>query len=446
VISPELKPSTQVKYCLYARKSSEDEERQALSIDSQILEMNKIAERDSLEIACLKKESHSAKASGARVVFNEIIADIKSKKYNALLTWNTDRLSRNAGDLGQIVDLMDNGYLVEIRTFTQVFTNRPNDKFLLMILGSQAKLENDNRAINVQRGMRARVEMGLWPCTAPTGYLNSNLRDRLCEKVLDPERAPIVREMFEKVGYEGWTNRQVFFWLKSINFQTNRKKLFNLGSIHAVLKRHFYYGVFEYPRKSGNWYKGTHEPIITEKLFLQVQKVMKLHLHNRLYKRRSGEPFSFVRFMKCGLCGSGITAEEKFKRRKSGELHRYIYYRCTQGKDHNCKGNSVNEETLIDQFYNLLDVVDIDLIGMRDEINKKIDNSYGFESFVSKVPVPERDQSKKDFDLRTYAKVIFEDGTPEERMTILRAMRGKVLLKDKKLYMDTVLAQIETAL
>ena len=81
---------------------------------------------------------------------------------------------------------------------------------------------------------------------------------------------------------------------------------------------------------------------------------------------------------------------------------------------------------------------------MRDEINKKIDSAYGFESFVSKEPIPERDQPKKDFDLRTYAKVIFEDGTPEERMIILRAMRGKVLLKDKRLYMDTVTVKTET--
>jgi len=71
-----------------------------------------------------------------------------------------------------LVDLMDQNYLVEIRTYNQIFTNSPNDKFLLMILGSQAKLENDNKVINVKRGLKAKCEMGFRPCAPPLGYVN----------------------------------------------------------------------------------------------------------------------------------------------------------------------------------------------------------------------------------------------------------------------------------
>lgn len=156
-----------VRYCLYARKSSESEERQVLSIDSQIKEMLQLAEREGLEIVTMKRESHSAKETGQRPVFNEIVEEIRNEKYNGILTWAPDRISRNAGDLGKIVDLMDAKLLIEIRTFGQRFTNSPSEKFLLMILGSQAKLENDNRSINVKRGLRTRVEMGLWPGVAP---------------------------------------------------------------------------------------------------------------------------------------------------------------------------------------------------------------------------------------------------------------------------------------
>ena len=150
-----------VRYCLYARKSSESEERQVLSIDSQIKEMLQLAEREGLEIVTMKRESHSAKETGQRPVFNEIVEEVIDGKYNGILTWAPDRISRNAGDLGRIVDLMDAGKLQMIRTFGQTFDNNPNEKFLLMILGSQAKLENDNRGINVKRGLRTRVEMGL---------------------------------------------------------------------------------------------------------------------------------------------------------------------------------------------------------------------------------------------------------------------------------------------
>lgn len=107
-----------VAYCLYARKSSESEERQALSIDSQIKEMYKIAERDHLLIADVLTESHSAKSTGQRPVFNQMVENIKNgNKFNAILTWAPDRLSRNAGDLGHLVDLMDDSRLVEIRTY-----------------------------------------------------------------------------------------------------------------------------------------------------------------------------------------------------------------------------------------------------------------------------------------------------------------------------------------
>jgi len=158
-----------VKYVLYARKSSESEEKQVLSIDSQVKEMLQIAEREGLEVADIRRESHSAKDSNQRPVFNEIVNDLKAARFNGILTWAPDRLSRNAGDLGALVDLMDQKSLVEIKTFGQGFKNSPSDKFLLMILCSQAKLENDNKSVNVKRGLRTRVEMGLWPGQAPTG-------------------------------------------------------------------------------------------------------------------------------------------------------------------------------------------------------------------------------------------------------------------------------------
>jgi len=87
-------------YCLYARKSTENDEKQALSIDSQIKEMLAIAERDDLKVVEVKRESHSAKNSGERPIFNELIQDLRADKFQGIITWQTDRLSRNAGDLG----------------------------------------------------------------------------------------------------------------------------------------------------------------------------------------------------------------------------------------------------------------------------------------------------------------------------------------------------------
>ena len=198
-----------VKYCLYARKSTESEERQVLSIDSQVKEMLQMAERESLEIVAMKRESHSAKETGQRPVFNEIIEEISQGKYNGILTWAPDRLSRNAGDLGSLVDLMDQKLLTEITTNGQRFINSPNEKFLLMILCSQAKLENDNKSLNVKRGLKSRCEMGLRPGIPPTGYLNEKRTDRKCYALVDTERAPIIKQMFERVANEQWSGREI---------------------------------------------------------------------------------------------------------------------------------------------------------------------------------------------------------------------------------------------
>ena len=98
---------TRIRYCLYARKSTESDEQQALSIDSQVKEMSAIAERLNLNVVTIKRESHSAKESGQRPVFKKLLEEVRKGTYDGILTWAADRLSRNAGDLGSLVDLMD---------------------------------------------------------------------------------------------------------------------------------------------------------------------------------------------------------------------------------------------------------------------------------------------------------------------------------------------------
>ncbi len=122
--------SVPVRYCLYARKSTEQDELQALSIDSQIKEMTDAAEKEGLEIVEIRRESHSAKESGQRPVFQQMIIDVKKGVFTGIIAWDPSRISRNAGDLGAIVDLMDSGRVIDIRTHGQRFSNSPNDRRL----------------------------------------------------------------------------------------------------------------------------------------------------------------------------------------------------------------------------------------------------------------------------------------------------------------------------
>lgn len=414
-----------LKYVLYARKSTESEEAQVLSIDSQIKEMLLIADKDNLNIVETKKESHSAKEANQRPVFNEIIEEIQQDKYDGILTWAPDRISRNAGDLGRIVDLMDQGKLKDIRTYGQRFTNSPNEKFLLMILGSQAKLENDNKVINVKRGLRARCEMGLWPCTAPTGYLNSKNVDNRCHVEVDPHRAPMIKKMFGKVAYENYSGRQLYQWLKDKDFKTKNNKHLTLSNVYILLRNTFYYGKFEYPKGSGQWFDGIHTPIITKELFDLVQNNISDH-----FVKNTGKDFAFTKMMKCGVCGSGITADEKFKKLKNGDVNRYVYYMCTKHTDSKCKNPIISETTLIEQLEKLIDKIDLNEIGMKNKIKEEVKRIKSFQSSL----LNEKSEIKiSNIDIRNYAKYILRNGKTEEKRELLGCLKSRVVVKDKKL-------------
>lgn len=429
------KPLPLIKYCLYARKSTETEERQALSIDSQIKEMKAIAERDNLQIVAIRMEAHSAKDSGQRPAFNKIIEEIKDKKYNAILTWQPDRLSRNAGDLGRLVDLMDKQSLLEIRTCNQIFTNSPNEKFLLMILGSQAKLENDNKSLNVKRGLRTKCEMGLWPTCTPTGYLPNQRRDREGYVEIDPIRAPIIKQMFEKAS-EGMSARKIKHWLQyELDFRSVRNKHYSLSNVQRILTNTFYYGEFEFPRGSGKRYKGIHTPIISKELFDAVQKVTLSRSHQKFIYRKN---FAYTRLMKCGLCGSNVSAEEKFKKLKDGSFARYVYYGCTRAKDSWCKMLYIREDSLIQQLRDLVDKLSIDDLGVRGQFEAEVDRIHRFNCDVMGRSMEYTDLEQKDLNVKKYIKYLLADGTIDEKRHVLLSLKSKILIKDKTIFLDVI--------
>jgi len=413
-------PKTIVKYCLYARKSSENDERQALSIDSQIKEMAIQAQNEGLLVTDIRKESHSAKATGMRPVLNQLIADVRSGMFGGILSWAPDRLSRNAGDLGTIVDLMDNGYLKEIRTHGQIFTNSPNDKFLLMILCSQAKLENDNRGINVKRGQKTKCELGFRPNFAPLGYLNDYYSGKGMKKVfVDKERAPIIKQIFEKSAYEGLSGRTICDWVKNeTNLRTRNGKVLTVSMIYKILNNSYYAGFFAY---DGKWYKGSYEPIITRELFDAVQKKMEVAPKSKPGTR----VFDFTKILRCGHCGSGITAQEKVKH--SGA--RYIYYHCTKARDPKCSQAYVREEIIIEELIGLLEQTPIDIIKAETSLGEKLEI---FRQFSSLQP-ENREIDSDQIALSKFLGHIFKDGSRKEKRELIACIKGELYLNERQI-------------
>lgn len=347
-----------IAYGAYARKSSEQEDRQVASIDSQKRELDELALRDGLSIEQVFEESHSAKRPG-RPVFNQLVAAIEKGHINALLAWSPNRISRNAIDTGIIIDLMDREKLVEIRTPSQTYRTTPNDKFLLGLFCGQAKLENDNKGIDVKRGLRNKAEQGIYPAPAPLGYTNTKYAEHGNKTILpDPERFDLVRKMFDLMLTGRHTPPQILaiandHW----GFRTPRGNKISRSNIYNIFSRPFYYGRFEYPVGSGNWYTGAHKPMTTEAEYQQIQSL--LRSSPRPKPRGAGYAFPFRGSLRCGACRAMITAEKKIKRQQNGNVHEYIYYHCTKRKDPTCSQPSVREEQLDQQIHALLADIEI---------------------------------------------------------------------------------------
>lgn len=424
----------QTQYCLYARKSTESDERQAMSIDSQIKEMTDLANRDRIFIKEVRQESHSAKSSGLRPVFNQLLIDIREEKFNAILTWAPDRLSRNAGDLGTLVDLMDQGKLVKIQTFSQSFSNNPNEKFLLMILCSQAKLENDQKGLNVKRGLRAKCEAGWRPNMAPVGYLNVMNNNRISYVEVDKEKAPIIKQMFTRVAQKGHSGRVLKIWLDQIGFTTRRNKPIALSKVYTILRNPFYYGEFSF---DGKKYKGNHEPLITKELFDKVQ-----HQLISPEKEWNKQVFPFKYLCKCGSCGASVIGEERYRKLKYGGSRKHTYYHCSRSVDYECNEPYITEEDLIKQLMAHIDELKLNEIELAHQLRQDIDRFHRLRTEVLNEEYISGNLRELDYDafnhidknmVKEYLVHTLKVGSAEERKQVLSAIKTKFILHNKEL-------------
>ena len=107
----------------YARKSSEDKNKQIQSINDQLRELRKFREnRTDLPLVLTEPftEEKSAKVSGVRNAFYQMLKRIVLGEANCIYTWRADRLARNGSDGGKIIEMVDNGLIKKIVTPSRV--------------------------------------------------------------------------------------------------------------------------------------------------------------------------------------------------------------------------------------------------------------------------------------------------------------------------------------
>jgi DNA invertase Pin-like site-specific DNA recombinase len=371
---------THLKIVRYRRKSTEDEDRQVASLPDQAAALDEVASRFHIgpqQVAADFGESHSAKLSRTRPDFQKMVEMIERGEANAILTWHPDRLSRNLGDIDTLVRLMEERKLTVIITPQYLFGNTPLEKYILISECTRAKLENDNKGVNVKRGLAGKVRKGWRPGVAKIGYLNNTLRERGERDILpDPERFPKVRRLLHLFLTGNYSVRQLRalandrLMLRTRRTKRQGGKPLSVSHVYSLLSDPFYSGKFWWNNQDTGekeLQQGKHPPMITEDEFWRIQAL--------LGKRGPLQPktqlFAFTALMTCGECSASITAEEKWqiicgacktkfasqnkdacpkcgtkiaKMEKKTLLH-YVYYHCTKKKG-SCSQKGIRVEDL----------------------------------------------------------------------------------------------------
>src|SRR3990167_7910520 len=332
-----------VKYFLYARKSTDVEDKKVLSIEAQLSELRTLAKREGLEIVEEFIEKRSAKMPG-RPVFSEMMARIQEGEAQGIVCWKIDRLARNPVDGGQIQWLLQNGTIAHIQTHDRAYYPSDNVLMMSMEFGMANQFIRDLSA-NTARGLRAKARQGHFPGTAPAGYRND---PRTKTIVLDRKKSKVIRAAFELYAKGDSRLEDIGQFLYDSGVRSLFGNRIHSDRVRFILANPFYYGHFLY---KGELYEGLHTPIVDKRFFDRVQKVMLERGHPQA---ATTEPQVFCGVMRCGECGMAITAEVRAKHQKNGNVHRYTYYRCTKKSAARCSQSYVREEALSADVSDLL--------------------------------------------------------------------------------------------
>jgi len=344
-----------IKYFAYVRKSTEGEERQALSIESQIDSVRNTF--PDLEIVDILEKKHSAFKPYNRPVFDDMIRRIKKGEARGIIAWHPDRLSRNEIDASTITYLVRTNIIHDLKFGSYNFDNSPEGIMMLQLALSQSQYFSSKLGKDVKRGLEKKLQMGWRPGLAPEGYLNiiGELQGLKGIKI-DRKKFTLLRKAFNLMLTGNYSAMEILDKLNNLwGYRTHKRRKsggnkLSKSTWYKMLSSPFYAGIVIYNNEE---YKGKHKPLITLDEFNRIQDLLSLKGSKRRPKERN---FTFTGLFTCGNCNSSITAEHKTKYIKSeSKVRGYDYYHCThKKKGFNCKEGSIEEKELEKQIKGLL--------------------------------------------------------------------------------------------
>ena len=311
------------KAVIYARVSSNKQEREGFLIPAQIKLLEDYAVKKNFEVVKIFQESETAKKAG-RKQFSEMLKFLKkNQEIQNILVEKTDRLQRNFKDYVTLdgyknvaIHLVKEGEIISDKATS-------SQKFIHGLKVLMAKQYIDNLSEEVIKGQTEKAKEGIYPSTAPLGYLNADDGHGKRIIIVDEARAPYIKKAFELYATGTYSALEICNLMYQEGLRSKKGCKVSKATFERMFKNDFYIGKFNYSGYTCD--KAQHEAIIDEHTFNVIQErlggISKAKTHNI--------EFTYQGLIRCSVCGGMLSPELKKKK--------YIYYRCNDYYKKDCK-------------------------------------------------------------------------------------------------------------
>ncbi len=309
---------------LYVRVSTDEQKRKGYSLPEQEDRLLKYCAYNNIEVKGIYREDFSAKDFN-RPEWKKLITTIKSKsskedKNILFIKW--DRFSRNIEYAYEMIGMLRKYRTTAMAIDQNIDFSVPESTVMLAVYLSVPEAENSRRTLNTANGIRRAKQMGRYPNKAPIGYINLTLVDG--KKIIAPKQpeAGIIRWGFHQLAKDTHTIEEIRKMTYDKGLKCSRSHFFRI--IHNPV----YCGLIpiKFNSEEQQMVKGTHEPLISESLFYEVQHITTTK-RKITTKTDDMKAMFFLRgFLVCPVCNRKLSGSFS-----QGSTKKYPYYHC-QGK------------------------------------------------------------------------------------------------------------------
>jgi site-specific DNA recombinase len=362
------------RVAIYCRVSTIEQAEEGYSIDEQQrLLMEWCKKMDYIVYKCYSDRGISGKAIKNRPELKQLLSDAEDKKFDMVISWKINRISRKLADVLKIVDVLEQNNIT-FKSYSEPFeTDTPAGKMQFQMMALIGEFERGTIAQNVKMGMCAKAKAGEWCGGRVLGYdlvAVENLegaKRRKTKLTINEKEAETVRFIFNEYGngkgYKAITNQ-----LNKLAHKTKKGNNFSVGSIRAIITNPVYIGRIRY-NVIQNWSEkrrrnvnanpiindGVHEAIIDENLWNKVQAILE-NKKGKPSRVHDGE-FPLTGILRCPKCGAGMVISRTTNKLADGTKKSISYYACGNWKNKGtavCNSNSIRTEKANEYVFNKL--------------------------------------------------------------------------------------------